>query len=97
MNTSKENFLASAVLSVKQRFDIDISLEKLTNIVGDKMKDEWELFTYEDASPYMDTAPCEEVADLIALHYLGRRWPTYAEKGIDIHQFLRNLEEKIAA
>ena len=94
MNTSKENFLKSAVLSVKQRFGLTISLEKLTEIVGDKMDSEWQTFTYNEVSEYMDTSPCEEVADLICFHYTGGYWPTYSDK-INFNEFWDNLMNKM--
>lgn len=94
MNTSKENFLKSAVLSVKQRFGLDISLEKLTEIVGGKMDHEWQTFSYNEVSEYMDTSPCEDVADLICLHYTGAHWPTYSDK-INFNEFWDNLMNKM--
>lgn len=94
MNTSKENFLKSAVLSVKQRFGLTISLEKLTEIVGDKMDHEWQTFTYNEVSEYMDTSPCEDVADLICLHYTGGYWPTNGDK-VNFNEFWDNLMNKM--
>lgn len=94
MNTSKENFLKSAVLSVKQRFGLNISLEKLTEIVGDKMDSEWQTFTYNEVSEYMDTSPCEDVADLICLHYTGAHWPTNGDR-VDFNKFWDNLMNKM--
>ena len=40
MKTSKEYFLESAVLVAEDSFGVNISLEKITEIIGDKMKDE---------------------------------------------------------
>ena len=94
MLTSKENFLASAVLFSERELGLKISLEKMTEIIGDKMANEWTAFNYDSVSPYMDTAPREEIADHIAFHYLGRYWPTYSEK-VDIHAFVADLREKI--
>jgi len=94
MFTSKENFLASAVLVAEYEFGLKISLEKMTEIIGDKMESEWTAFNYSDVSKYMDTSPREEIADHIALHYLGRHWPTYGEK-VDIHTFVADLRKKI--
>ena len=94
MPTSKENFLASAVLVAEYEFGLKISLEKMTEIIGDKMANEWTAFDYDDVSQYMDTAPREEIADHIAFHYLGRYWPTYSEK-VDIHAFVADLHKKV--
>lgn len=87
MKTSREYFLESAVLSVEERFGIEISLEKITEIIGDKMASEWTNFEYTEASPYMDTSPCEDVADLIAHHYIGRGWPTYGDREMTFQEF----------
>lgn len=94
MNTSKENFLKSAVLSVEERFGISIKLEKLTEIVGDKMDREWKNFEYNEVSKYMDTSPCEDVADLIAQHYTGGFWPTYSSK-VNMADWFNDLVTKI--
>lgn len=80
MKTSKEYFLESAVLVAADSFGINISLEKITEIIGNKMEDEWTDYTYDEVSPFMDTTPREEIANHIARYYLGRRWPTYADK-----------------
>ena len=96
MDISKQNFLQSAVLSVKKRFGLDIGLEKLTVIIGDKMDHEWKEIHYKDASPYMDTYPCEQVVELIAKHYLGRSWPTYGDK-INFDDFWNELQAKMSA
>lgn len=94
MSESKENFLKSAVLVAEDSWGLTISLEKLTEIIGDTMKDEWTLFKYEDVSYFMDTAPREEIADLISLHYLGREWPKYGEN-VDIQAFVKSINNKI--
>lgn len=96
MSTSKENFLASAVLVAKDTYLLDISLEKMAEIIGDKMESEWTAFNYDDVSPFMDTAPREDIADIIAMHYLGRPWPNYGER-LNIHDFVKMLQEKIEA
>jgi hypothetical protein len=95
MNTSKENFLRSAVLVLQDRYDINLSYEKVAEIIGDKMEDEWTNFEYEDVSPFMDTAPREEIGEIVSMHYLGRSWPTYGEK-VDMKDFHKNLTQKIA-
>jgi hypothetical protein len=94
MNTSKENFLKSAVIVAEDRFGLTISLEKMTEIIGDKMAREWNSFEYTEVSPYMDTAPREEIADIIAMHYTGNYWPTYGDN-IDPKEFWKNLVEKV--
>jgi hypothetical protein len=94
MNTSKENFLRSSVLVLHDRCGIDLSYEKVSEIIGDKMEDEWTNFQYEDVSPFMDTVPREEIANIICMHYLGRSWPTYGEK-INMETFLDRLYEKV--
>lgn len=96
MSESKENFLKSAVLVAEDSWGLTISLEKLTEIIGDTMEDEWTLFKYEDVSYFMDTAPREEIADRISLHYLGREWPKYDEK-LDIGEYVKRLQRKIEA
>jgi len=96
MTTSKENFLKSAVIVAEDRFGLTISLEKMTEIIGDKMAREWTDYEYTEVSPYMDTSPREQIADIIAMHYTGRHWPTYGDK-IDPKEFWDNLVEKVKA
>ena len=96
MNTSKENFLKSAVIVAEDRFGLTISLEKMTEIIGDKMAREWTDYEYTEVSPYMDTSPREQIADIIAMHYTGGYWPTYGDK-IDPKEFWDNLVEKVKA
>jgi hypothetical protein len=96
MNTSKENFLRSAVLVASDRFGLEISYEKMCEIVGDKMEREWTNYHYDSVTPYMDTSPREEIADLIAKHYTGDYWPTYSDR-VDFNEFYKNLVEKVKA
>lgn len=90
MKTSKEYFLESAVLVAADFWGVNISLEKITEIIGDKMEYEWTAFTYKEASPFMDTMPREQIANHIAYHYLGRRWPTYAD-GANMDDWMSEL------
>lgn len=97
MSTSRENFLQSAVLTAEASFGIKLSLEKMTKIIGNKMDSEWKTYKYDSVSQYMDTSPREQIADIIAKHYLGRSWPCYGED-IDMEKyFYAKLDEKIAA
>ena len=94
MSTSRENFLQSAVLSVEVCLGIKLSLEKMTQVIGNYMDYEWKSFAYGDPNPYMDTSPREHIAELIANHYLGRSWPCYGEN-VNMEEFFTELEEKI--
>lgn len=94
MNPSKENFLKSAVLSVKNRFGLSIDFETLAEIVGDKMDREWKTYQYTEVSEYMDTAPCEDLADLICFHYTGEYWPAYSDR-VNFDEFWNNLMNKM--
>lgn len=94
MKTSKQNFLESAVLVAADSYGLSISLEQITEILGDKMEKEWTNFEYNEVSHFMDTAPREDIADHIAFHYLGRYWPTYSES-VDIQAFVKSINDKI--
>jgi hypothetical protein len=96
MNNSQENFLKSAVLSAEESFGIKLSLEKMTQIIGDKMDYEWKSYEYSEPSPYMDTSPREQIAEIIAIYYLGRPWPCYAEN-VNMEEFYDQLEQKMKA
>lgn len=73
---SKQIFLQTAVLSFKERFGIELPIDTMETIIGSAMDHEWKTFPYTVVSQYMDTAPCEEIADLVAFHYLEEYWPT---------------------
>lgn len=90
MNTSRENFIGSAALVIEDYCGIKLSIEKVSEIIGDKMKHEWEAFEYDEVSPYMDTAPRENVMDIVAEHFLGRSWPTYGDD-IDINDWIMSM------
>lgn len=96
MNNSRKNFVASAVLLVKEQIDIDITFEKMDAIVGDAMEDEWgnPNYEYTEASASMDTAPREEIFDLVSMFYLGKYWPCYGDK-VDFDQFLSDLKQAV--
>ncbi len=96
MYTSRENFLGSAVIVAEDYFGLNISLEKMTKIIGNHMDYEWKTFEYSDPSPYMDTSPREQIAEFIANHYLGRGWPCYGDN-INMEEFFDELEEKMKA
>jgi hypothetical protein len=90
MNASRENFVKSAVLVIKEYVGINLSYDKVDEILGDKMKDEWTNFDYSDVSTFMDTSPREDVMDFVAFHYLDRYWPTYGESA-NMEAFMSNL------
>ena len=94
MNTSKENFMASAALVIEDYCGIKLPIEKVSEIIGDKMDSEWKTYEYNEVSPFMDTAPREDVMDIVAEHFLGRPWPTYGDN-IDINEFWDNLMNKM--
>lgn len=89
---SRTNFLESARLMIDYELEICLTLDQVEKIIGDKMDSEWQNFDYKEASQYMDTAPREEIVDLLALHYLGRSWPTYGEK-VNMDEFMKNFYE----
>jgi hypothetical protein len=96
-SANHENFLQSAVLSVEKSFGIKLSVEKMTQIIGNKMDSECKSYAYREVSPYMDTSPLEQIADIISNHYLGRPWPSYGED-IDMEKYFYTLlDAKIAA
>jgi hypothetical protein len=71
--------MGSATLLINDYCDVLLSVEQVAEIVGDKMDSEWMNIEYNDVSPFMDTAPREDIMDIVANHFLGRHWPTYAE------------------
>jgi hypothetical protein len=79
MNTSRENFIASAALVIEDYCGIKLSIEKVSEIIGDKMDDEWSEYEYDEVSPFMDTSPREYVMDIVAEYFLDRSWPTYGD------------------
>ena len=68
----------------------------MAQIIGNKMDSEWKSYGYREVTSYMDTSPREQIAEIIANHYLGRDWPSYGE-GVNMEEFYAQLEEKIAA
>jgi hypothetical protein len=90
MNTSRENFIASAALVIEDYCGIKLPIEKVSEIIGDKMDSEWKTFEYKEVSPFMDTAPREDVMEIVAQHFLGRSWPTYGDD-IDINDWIMTL------
>lgn len=89
-SSSRNNFMASAKEMIKSQMGIDLTLEQVTTIVGDKMDGEWQNFDYKEVSKYMDTAPRENIMDIVAEHYLGRPWPTYGER-VNMEHFIEDL------
>lgn len=94
MKTSRENFIGSAVLVIEEYSRLKLSFEKVSEIIGNKMEDEWTDFEYDEVSIFMDTCARERVADIVSNYYLGRDWPSYYEK-VDIEEFLELLEQKV--
>lgn len=92
MNTPKENFMASAALVIEDYCGIKLPIEKVSEIIGDKMDSEWKNFEYNEVSPFMDTAPREEVMDIVAEHFLGRSWPRYGDN-IDINDWIMSMNK----
>lgn len=92
MNTSRENFIASAALVIEDYCGIKLPIEKVSEIIGDKMDSEWKTFEYKEVSPFMDTAPREDVMDIVAEHFLGRPWPTYGND-IDINDWIMSINK----
>lgn len=91
---SKQIFLQTAVLSFKERFGIELSIDTMETIIGSAMDREWKAFPYTVVSQYMDTAPCEEIADLVAFHYLKEYWPTGIDR-VDFVDFYGRLKDAI--
>ena len=94
MNTSRENFIRSAMLVIEDYCGINLPFEKVSEIVGDSMEKEWGTYEYTEVSVFMDTAPREDVMDLVAQHYLGRGWPSYGEN-IDINDWIMSMNNSI--
>lgn len=90
MNTSRENFVKSAALVIKEYVGISLPISKVDEIVGDQMEREWTNYEYTEVSPYMDTSPREVIMDLVSDHYLSRYWPSYGE-GANMEEFMSNL------
>lgn len=96
MKTSKENFLLSAQMMLENRVGAKWSVEKLDEIIGVKMEDEYTDFEYGEASCYMDTAPREEIFELLSAHYLGKNWPCYSDK-VDMNDFMESFWKAASA
>jgi hypothetical protein len=94
MNKSYENFIGSAALVIEEYTGIKLSIEKVAEIIGNKMDNEWNVFVYDEVSVYMDTSPREHIVEYVAQYYLGRGWPTYRDK-IDMHDFHGELNAKM--
>lgn len=94
MNTSRENFIGSAALVIEDCCGIKLSIEKVSEIIGDKMDREWNTFEYREVSPFMDTAPREELMDIVAEHFLGRSWPTYGDR-VNMEEWFSSLYDAV--
>lgn len=94
MSDSRKNFIESARLMLSNREGIQLSFEKLSEIIGNQMDDEFTAFPYMEVSPYMDTAPREEVMELVSMYYMGRPWPCYSDN-VDMNDFMAQLDLKI--
>lgn len=94
MNKSYENFIGSAALVIENYTGIKLSIEKVAEVIGNKMDREWKAYEYDEVSVYMDTSPRESIVELLARHYLGRSWPTYGDN-IDINEFFNDLMSKM--
>lgn len=92
---SKQIFLQTAVLSFKERFGIELPIDTMETIIGSAMDHEWKTFPYTVVSQYMDTAPCEEIADLVAFHYLEVDWPTGFDCDLQFADFYFKLKVTI--
>ena len=96
MNKSYENFIGSAALVIENYTGIKLSIEKVVEVIGDKMDREWKSYEYDEVSVYMDTSPRETIVELLARHYLSRSWPTYGDN-VNVKEFYEQLEEKMKA
>jgi hypothetical protein len=94
MNTSRENFIGSAALIIEDYCGISLPLEKVSEIIGDKMEDEWNEYEYDEVSPFMDTSPREEVMNIVAEYFLRRSWPTYADR-VDMEEWFSSLHDAV--
>ena len=94
MINSRENFIGSAVLVIEDNTGVKLTIEKVSEIIRDKMDHEWKTFEDDEVTIYMDTSPRENVIELLAQHYLGRGWPTYMDK-VNIDDFCTELKEKM--
>jgi hypothetical protein len=94
MSDSRKNFIESARLMLSDRVGIDLTFEKLSEIIGNQMDDEFTEFPYTSVSPSMDTSPREQVMELVSMYYMGRYWPCYADN-VDMNDFMDQLERKI--
>jgi hypothetical protein len=87
-------FAHSASLMMESYCDLYISPEKMSIIIGKQMDDEVSVHLYDPNDDYMDTCVREEVADIVAMHYLGHPWPRYCDD-YDVDLFMRNLTAAI--
>lgn len=94
MNSSRENFIASAALVIEDYCGIKLSIEKVSEIIGDKMDREWNTFEYSEVSPFMDTSPREEVMNILAEYFLGRPWPTYGDD-LNMEEWFSSLYDAV--
>lgn len=94
MNYRRCAFAHSASLMLQDWFALDISAEKLAEIIGDKMDREVSEYMYDPKDSQIDTNIRDEVADIVSNHYLGRNWPRYRDK-IDMDEFYKDLKESI--
>ncbi len=90
--------IRSGSVFLKEHVGVEVSAEKLTIIIGDRL--DWEVedenVIYDPESPYMDTAIREYFMDYVAGHYLDTHWPCYCDK-VDMKEFFAKLEAAIAA
>jgi len=96
MNKSYENFIGSVALVIENYTGVKLSIEKVAEVISDKMDREWKSYEYDEVSVYMDTSPRETIVELLARHYLGRSWPTYGDN-VNVKEFYEQLEEKMKA
>jgi hypothetical protein len=93
-NTRRENFIGSAALVIEDYCGIKLSVEKVSEIIGNKMDDELIFVDYKEVSPFMDTSPRERVMDIVAEYFLGRPWPSYGDR-VNMEEWFSSLYDAV--
>jgi hypothetical protein len=88
------SFVWAAHNMLKDRAGLVINPQKLDTIIGDAMEYEWQDIVYDPNDYDMDTAPRENVFDLVSEHYLGHPWPMIMDN-MDINDYFMRLEAEI--
>lgn len=98
--SSHEGFIESCRLMLEDRFRLVVSNQKLKEIIGDQMDEEWQECDYSKPSHFaLDTYTRESVIEIVTQRYMGRSWPCYGDNFTEkqLREFYMQLVEKINA